>query len=146
MKKYILGLIMLFGVMFANAQMATVTIPVNNTFVSVQTDYNVTNTTVAYLLVKAPQNYIATQDVMVKLDSISGNHTNVAVALWGRKFTNSAWVAIGSAVNWKGTTADTTIVISNTTANRYRDYKISYTGTGTGVTKIDYQEFKLYFE
>ena len=77
---------------------------------------------------------------------MSGNHTNVAVALYGAKFATSAYSAIGSAVNWKGTTGDTTIVISNATANRYRYYKIVVTGTGTGVTKIDSQELKLYAE
>lgn len=146
MKK--LFFIALFGLiaLLSQAQMATVTVPTGLTYISTTTDYTLTNTTASYLLVKAPQHFPTTQDILVQLDSLAGNHTNVAVSLWGRKFDTGAWVAIGSAVNWKGTTADTTIIISNATATRYRDYKINYLGTGTGTTTIDLQQFKLYLE
>lgn len=144
-KLFAILLLAMIGFM-ANAQMATLNMPVNDTYLKVTTDYTITNTTASYLLISAPKHYKTTQDILVKLDSLSGNHTNVSVAVWGRKFNTSAWVAIGSAINWKGTTADTTIVFSNATANRYRDFKIVYTGTGTGTTKIDTQEFKLYLE
>lgn len=145
MKKFILSFILLFAVLVTNAQMATVNIPVGNTYTSLTTDYTLTNAVVQYLQVNAPQNYPCTQDFLVNLDSLAGNHTHVAVALFGRKFDTSAWVAIGSAVTWTGTTLDTTIVISNATANRYRAYKIQYTGTGTGTTKLDFQQFKLFY-
>lgn len=146
MKKFILIAILGLVSLFSQAQIATVNLLDGQTFASVTTDYNVTNTTAAYLLVNGAKHQAATQDILVQLDSLSGNHTNVAVSLWGRKFDTGAWVAIGSAVNWKGTTADTTIIISNATANRYRSYKINYVGTGTGVTKVDLQQFKLYTE
>lgn len=146
MKKVLFIFALVFAVFASMAQMATVNLPTEKTYAIVTTDYNVTNTTATYLLINAPQHQPTTQDVIVQLDSLSGNHTNVAVAVYGRKSDATAWVQIGSTVNWKGTTADTTIAVSNTTANRYRSYKIQYTGTGTGVTKIDAQEFKLYRE
>lgn len=146
MKKFIF--IAIFGLitMFAQAQMATITVPTGLTYISQTTDYTLTNTTASYLLIKAPQHFIATQDVLVQLTDGATPHTNVAVSLWGRKFDTGAWVAIGSAVNWKTTTTDTTIIISNATANRYRDYKINYVGTGTGTTTIGLQQFKLFLE
>lgn len=148
MKKVLLFIVLLLGYVTTQAQMATVNIPVGQSFVDVQTNYTLSNAVVQYLLVKAPQHNVATQDFLVNLDSLAGDHTNVAVALYGRKFDTAAWTAIGSAVNWKGTTSshDTTIVISNATGNRYRDYKIQYTGTGTGTTTIDVQQLKLYFQ
>ena len=51
-----------------------------------------------------------------------------------------------ATATWKGTTADTVIILSNTTANRYRYFKITLTGTGTGVTKVSDQELKLWRE
>lgn len=146
MKKLILIALLGLFTFVSNAQQATAYISAEGSFVSVSTDYVLTDATVAYTLFKAPQHWTTTQDFLCNLDSLSGNHTNVEVALFGRKFNTSPWVAIGSAVDWAGTTSDTTIVISNTTANRYRDYKVQYTGTGTGTTTIDLQELKLFRE
>lgn len=116
----------------------------NGTYVENSTDFNATNTTEAWAFIKGEQSFAATQDVALNLDSVSGNHTNVAVQLYGRKFSFQTWTTIGSAVNWKGTTADTTIVISNASANRFREYKVGLTGTGTGVTKCDFIYFKAW--
>jgi len=148
MKKLFIVLSLVFAVLISNAQMATVYVPVNQTYVAAPTTYVLTDAVTQYLLIKAPQHNVATQDLLVKLDSLTGNHTYIAVGLYGRKFDTSAWVQIGSTVTWKGTTSshDTTLVISNTTGNRYRDYKVSYTGTGTGTSRITLQQFKLYFE
>ena len=147
MKKLLLIAILGLLAFVTQAQpMATVNIPVGQSLGATAVDYTLTNAVVRYTLVTAPQNYATMQDVSIELDSLSGNHTNVAVALFGQKFDNSAWVAIGSAVNWKGTTADTTILISNETANRYRNYKIQYTGTGTGTTKVDVQQLKQWYQ
>jgi len=69
----------------------------------------------------------------------------MAVALTGRKSDQtSTWTAIGSTINWKGTTSDTTIILSNTTENGYRQFKLTFTGTGTGTTTIANTEFKLW--
>jgi len=144
--KKVLFLFAFLGAFLVNAQTVNLTFPSKTTYMKVPTDYTVTNTTVRTFIYLAPAEFTATQDYLIELDSVSGNHTNVAVALYGSKFSSSAYSAIGSTINWKGTTADTTIVISNATANRYRYYKVTVTGTGTGVTKVDNQEFKLYKE
>jgi len=152
MKNFILFIMLLVG-MTLTAQ--TVTHPTmagsaqnpNATSQLVSTDYTLTNTTVRNFIFTAPQLKPCTQDFVIKLDSLSGNHTNVAVALYGQKSTiKGDWTIIGSAINWKGTTADTVIVISNATANRYSLYKATLTGTGTGTSKVDTQALKLYQE
>lgn len=148
MKRFILFITLLFaGLVYTNAQTVEVPPMGDRTYQYVATDYNLTNTTVRNFVFTAPQSYKATQDYVIKLDSVSGNHTNVAVALYGGKSAiKGDYTAIGSAVNWKGQNKDTVIIISNTTANRYRYYKIVVTGTGTGVTKVADQELKIYLE
>lgn len=153
MKKIILFL-MLIVAFVATAQ--TVTLPTmagaaqdkNATAQTVLTDYTLTATTVRNFIWTAPQPKPTTQDFVINLDSLTGNHTNVAVALYGQKSQYKAdWTQIGSTVNWKGTTADTTILISNATANRYSLYKTVVTGTGAAsTTKIDVMGLKLYLE
>lgn len=145
MKKFLVLIVTLFVAVTLSAQLATIAIPKGETYKSLPTAYTITGTTAGYFQINAGQVYPTTQDYIVQLDSVSGNHTNVAVVLQGRKFTNAAWTTIATA-NWKGTTKDTTIVISNNTANRYIQYKVLYTGTGTGVTRIKNQEIKLYLE
>ena len=115
---------------------------------AVTTNIVINATTVRSFIFTAPQPMPTTQDYTVKLDSVSGNHTNVAVALYGQKSAvKGDWVQIGSTVNWKGTTADTVITISNATANRYQNYKSVFTGTGAAsVSKATIQELKLRLE
>lgn len=153
MKKIIIFL-MLMVAFVATAQ--TVTLPTmagaaqdkNATAQTVVTDYTLTATTVRNFIWTAPQPKPTTQDFVINLDSLTGNHTNVAVALYGQKSQYKGdWTQIGSTVNWKGTTADTTILISNATANRYSLYKTVVTGTGAAsTTKIDVMGLKLYLE
>ena len=144
MKKIVLILIAVLSFTFVNAQTAYVNKP--NTYVNYSTAITLTNTTPATMYFDGKQDFTTTQDYQVQLDSVSGDHTNVAVALYGQKFATSAWTQIGSTVNWAGTTADTTILISNTTANRFRKYKVVFIGTGTGVSTISNQEFKLWLQ
>lgn len=153
MKKFIFCLLALVVCLTASAQVASTTIFVPNTFGSIISPaasasiYKITNTTAGYLLFKAPINNGSKQDFSLKLDSVSGNHTNVAVAIYGQKSAlKGDWTQIGSTVNWKGTTADTTIVISNATYNYYQNFKYQFTGTGTGVTKLSYTYLKLWLE
>lgn len=146
MKKIIaLFAIMLTLAVTVNAQLTTSVLDKTKTYVEVTTDYTLTNTTAAYWQINAQNDWMSAQDVIVNLDSASGNHTNVAVALYGRKSDQtSTWTAIGSAVNWKGKTSDTTIIISNTTEVGYRQFKVTFTGTGNGTTTISNMEFKLW--
>jgi len=143
MKKLIILLVLAFVAFAANAQTVNYALG-NSTYKIVDTDYTLTNTTVRNFVYLAPNNFPCTQDYLIHLDSLALDHTNVAVALYGAKFATGAYSAIGSAVNWTGTTADTTIILSNATANRYRYYKVVVTGTGTGTSTVASQEFKLY--
>ena len=152
MKNVILFIMLMVGFV-VTAQ--TVTLPTmgaanNNPAATNQvvlTDYVLTNTTVRNFVWTAPQPKPTTQDIVIDLDSLAGNHTNVAVAVYGQKSNiKGDWTQIGSTINWKGTTADTTIIISNATANRYSWYKTTLTGTGTGTTTIANQVLKLYLE
>lgn len=154
MKKVIFVIAMLAAYFVAQAQ--TVTLPtmagaandINASYQYVPTDYTLTNTTVRNFVFTAPQHNACTQDYVIKLDSVSGTHTNVAVALYGQKSPiKGDWTQIGSTVNWVGVSKpslDTVIIISNATANRYRYYKAVVTGTGTGASKIAVQELKLF--
>ena len=153
MKKFIFMLLALVVCLAASAQIASTDITVPNTFGKIISPtasasiYKITNTTVGYLLFKAPMNNGSKQDFTIKLDSISGDHTNVAVAIYGQKSAlKGDWTQIGTTINWKGTTADTTFVVSNATYNYYQNFKYQFTGTGTGVTKLTSNYLKLWLE
>jgi uncharacterized protein YxeA len=143
-KLFVLLSIMLLGIGLYAQTYTMPNLASAETYIKVTTDYVATNTTAVNLIFPTGNHFTTTQDYLIQLDSTSGNQTNVAVALYGAKFATSAYSAIGSAVNWKGSTGDTTIVISNATAARWRYFKIVVTGTGTGTTTIDTQELKLY--
>ena len=151
MKKVLFLIVMLFSFVVMEAQIATANVYIPNTFGKIESPtaaasiYKVTNNVAGYVLFKAPMNYPSTQDFTIQLDSVSGNHTNVAVAIYGQKSAlKGDWTQIGSTVNWKGTTKDTVITVSNSTANRYQNFKYQFTGTGTGVTKITKCYLKLW--
>lgn len=150
MKKYILLLIVLMVGVFASAQSVTLpAMPFGDTYQYIPTDYTVTNTTARTFIFFAPQHEKNTQDYVIKLDSVSGNHTAVAVVFYGGKsLIKGDWTQIGTAT-WTTVpkpSADTTIIISNATANRYRYFKATVTGSGSGVTKVSDQELKLWRE
>jgi len=130
----------------ATAQTAIVSVAEKNSYYDLATDYTLTNTTTSWFRWKAAKDTPSTQDFEFHLDSLSGNHTNVAVSVYGRKFTSDSWTQIGSTVNWAGTTSDTTILISNTSINRYREFKSNFVGTGTGTTTIANQIIKIWYE
>jgi hypothetical protein len=153
MKRFIFLLVMVLSFVVVNAQLATKNIVYPSTYGKIVSPtaaasiYKITGTVAGNVVFYAPMARPVTQDLTVKLDSVSGNHTNVAVALFGQKSTlKGDWTAIGSAINWKGTTADTVIVLSNATANRYQNFRVVFTGTGTGVTKITSVGLKLWME
>lgn len=148
MKKLILLLAMMIGFAVSAQTLLTTKIDLPNTYVNISKDYTLSVAAPGVWLINAQQHYPTTQDFICKLDTIVGtNPTNVAVALYGRKSALSAYTLIGDTVNWKLTTKDTVIVISNTTANRYRDYKVTYTLTGdSSVVGLKNQEFKQWIE
>jgi hypothetical protein len=142
MKKLFILLLLAIVSIAVRAQTATFALKTINDY-TWNSNYTLTNAVADTFIINAPRNYPATQSYSVNLDSASGNHTNVAVALYG-SLLGTTYTQIGSTVNWKGTSVDTTITITNTTTNRYDYYKIIITGTGTGTTTIDWQKFRIW--
>lgn len=139
---------MLIGVL-ANgiSQEKTGNIPVGNTFVSPALSFDDSDTITAnqteYVIeIFAAQHYPTTQDCLIKIDSV--DVPNMSIQISGSKFGES-FSNIGSAVTWAGTSADTTIVISNDTKNRYRIYRATVT-RNSGEAKITDTKFKLFYE
>lgn len=147
MKKLILFISLVFVALIGNSQTVTYS-PMNlaDTKFSVSPALVLTNATARTFILDVSKQVPTTQDFYIKLDSLAGNHTNVAVALYGAKFSDTAYAQVGSTINWKGTSKDTTIVVSNATANRYNLFKWVVTGTGTGTTTIVKHQLKLYLE
>ena len=117
-----------------------------NAFNMTSADTVTNNDQLYYFEVTANSHYKQTQDWLLTLHKVSGN-PRIAVLLQGKKFVTSTYTNIGSAVTWYGSTTDTTIVISNATANRYRYYKLGLDATNTAqkstITKC---EFKAWLE
>jgi hypothetical protein len=108
--------------------------------------YKITGTTAGYVLFQAAMNYPTTQDFVIRLDSASGNHTAVAIVVAGQKSVlKNDWTTVATAT-WYRTTKDTVIILSNATASRYQNFKYTFTGTGTGVTKLTNSYLKLWLE
>ncbi len=84
-------------------------------------------------------------DYQVSLDSVNGT-PDFEVQLYGRLFPGDSWAAIGSPVTWAGTSADTTITITeHTTAVFYRELQGRVTGqAGTGDATITQQYIKVW--
>lgn len=145
MKKIIFVLALMFAFAISEAQIATITIPEGKTYTEYTTDVTLTNTTAQYFLFNISSPWYTAQDYIVHLDSLTGTHTNIACVLAGRvSDQTSTWTTIGT-VNWAGTTSDTTIIYANTTENAYRQFKLTFTGTGTATSRIANTEFKIYY-
>ena len=137
---------LMFTVVISNAQTATLTPDVTKgTAIDYKTNNVLSSTTAKWFQFNFEPDYYNAQTFVINLDSTSGNHTNVAVAVYGRVCDEQDWTAIGSTINWKGTTKDTTILFTNATEVAYRQFKILYTGTGTGTTTIDRQFVKIWY-
>ena len=127
----------------ATAQTATVQVASRYTYYNLTTDYTLTNTTVSWFKWVAAKDYPSTQDFQVEFSAASGAQTRVDVTLYGRKFSGDAWVSIGTD-NWQKGVNDSIVTISNTSINRYREFKTNFTGTGTGTSTIEYQSLKIW--
>ena len=144
MKATISIIMCLFLFVGVQSQTKNGTITTGNSYIDL--NFNAADTVAAGqpaydIIVFSAQHYPTTQDLLVKLDSIST--PGATVELFGSKF-GTTYAAIDSAT-WAGSTADTTIIISNTTANRYRYYKATVTRTA-GKAAISDFKFKQYFE
>ncbi len=144
--KAIISMIMcLFLFVGVQGQTKTGTIKTGNSYLDLNfnaADTISANQTTYNIVVFSAQHYPTTQDLLVKLDSIST--PGATVTLFGSKF-GTTYAAIDSVVTWAGSTADTTIVISNATLNRYRYYKVTVARTA-GKAAISDLKFKQYFE
>jgi len=145
MKKLFSILILALIVSFANAQLATVSIPVGASAKVVTTSYTLTNTTPNYLIVNAAQHYESKQDLTLTLHKASGSQTRLNIVLYGQKTADTPWVSLATGF-WKLTSADTVMTISNGTAAAYRNFKALYTGTGTGTITVTKQDLKLWLQ
>ena len=135
----------LFACNPSSAQIATLNMPKGNTYIEYTTDVTLTNNVAQYFQINAPQDWYTAQSYIVHLDSLAGNMTSCAVVLAGRvSDQTSTWTTIGT-VTWGSTTADTTIIYLNATENQYRQFKLTFTGAGTGTTTIANMEFKQWF-
>ena len=148
MKKYILLIVALISSVAISAQLATATIPQGQSYASILGTYPIDTVAAKNFVFNSTQLYPTTQDYIARLDSVSGDPSSVTVALQGRKFNAAAWTTISTVV-WTripALSADTTIVISNATANRYRAFRVNYTVAGNGGITVKNQEFKQYYE
>lgn len=145
MKAIISMFMCLFLFVGVQSQTKVGTIKTGNSYIDL--NFNAADTVAAGqttydVIVFSAQHFPTTQDLLVKLDSIST--PGATVTLTGSKF-GDTYVPIDSVVTWKGSTADTTIIISNTTLNRYRYYKVTVARTA-GKAAISDLKFKQYFE
>ena len=145
MKHIILILAMVFVGISAFGQKSA-TIEIGNTYSAPADTLVVRNAKTTYMEFYSPQHYPTTQAFLVKLDTIDDGQTAIAVWLMGKVFVDDTYVAFGDTVTWKSSGADTTIIIKNETANRYRYIKASFDGTGTGLSGVSEMELKQWFE
>lgn len=146
MKKLIFFLVL--SLAFIGLQAQDVTLRMGSTaktYVEYNTNISVGSAATKWFLVIGDQDCPQTQDFVIHLDSISGGAHATTVKLFGTKF-GTTWAQIGSTITWKATTADTTILFANDTANRYRNYKVEVVNASGDVSTIDYLKFKLWRE
>ena len=148
MKKLALLLSMVFAFTFLNAQIATLNLTPGNTYAEYTTDVVLTNAVAQYFLINAPQNYFTAPYIAVAVDSTSGNHTSLNIALTGQLTDQTdVWTAI-SDVTWDmdhaGSAADTIIITGSDAETFYRRYRVTFTPVGTGTSTITNFEFKQF--
>ena len=90
------------------------------------------------------QDYPSTQSVYIDIDSIAGD-PHMYISLWGKKFAGESYTSIGDSVSWFDA-SDTTLTISNTTANRYRYYAVYFRSNATAQTaQVSDIIFKIWY-
>ena len=80
-------------------------------------------------------------ELRIKLDSVSGTPT-LNVALKGKWSTNDDWTSI-SNVDWAGSSSDTTIAISNGTAQEYRFLQVALDAVADSTQKAKVARIEL---
>ena len=147
MKKLIIFVVLsIAAIVTTQAQDVTLNVTGSNTYLSYTTDLSVGSGATKWFKILGDQHQPTTQDLIIHLDSISGGAHSTTVKLFGTKFTTEGWTQIGGTITWKATTGDTTILISNATAARWRDYKVEVVNASGDVTTVDWLKFKLWRE
>lgn len=116
-------------------------------FLTTDTIGNAGNDTLYSVVINSNQHYSLTQDLQVKMTKVSGT-PRVNIVLQAKKFDGDAsWTTITSKLWYGGGGTDTTITLSNATANRYRIYRVYFDATtATQKSRISNLEFKVYRE
>lgn len=132
--------------MFAvKAQTATYQLTKGTTYLNVATDYTLTNAVLQYFVFKAENNYPLAVDYQVLLTKGTGSQTEMAVVLYGRKFSSDDWTTIDSDLAGVITTT-ATVTLNFPGTLQYREFKVAFTGTGTGTTTISNQQIKVWYK
>ena len=149
MKKLFLIIIVLFAFVFVSeAQIATLTLRDNSTYVEYSIDVTLTNAVAQYFIINAPKAQYTAQTVTYTLDSLAGDHTAMTVVLAGRASDQTTvWTTLDTSVwtmdnEWAST--DTVIIVEINTENHYREFKLTFTGAGTGTSTLGNVEFKQF--
>lgn len=145
MKKLLIIFALLVTVTLTRAQTATYAIPKSATIGIVSAASTLTNAVVKWFQFNAEKDNVTTQDYQCLLTKLTGSH-DVSVQLYGRKFTGDSWVAIGAAVTSGTITTTAKVTVSNPVPNRYRQFKVEFTGTGTATTSITNQYLKFWLQ
>lgn len=142
MKKLIFLIAILLTGLFADAQTVYSYGKDNQTYFENTTDYAMVGTRTRDWVITAPCDFPTAQLFTCALSGDSAHYT-VQLNMYGRVSDLAAWSAIGSPILWCQTTSDTVIVFSNTTENRYRQYRALFTPGGKGGT-VTNMELKLF--
>ena len=109
------------------------------------TDVNIDTTKAKYIIIDASHiTYPTTRHFYAEIDSVVGNHTAVAVTLHGRNFDGEGWTSLPIIATNLGVDSKIPVHFHDTIASPYRKFKITFTGTGNGRSKLDVMEFKLF--
>ena len=150
MKKLILIAFLFCFVATSFAQDKTIAFSDQITYAKVAftTNDTITNNDTLYSVqFNSNQHYALTQDMQVKMTKVSGT-PRVNIILQAKKFDGDAsWTTITSKLWFGGGGTDTTITLSNATANRFRVYRVYFDANTTAQkSRISNLEFKVYRE
>jgi len=147
MRKLVIILGILIGfVCTLDAQSYTLYNRGEQTYYTSTEDVTITDEVAVELWIKSNTKWPTTQHILIDCDSVSGNHTAMVMTLFGRNFDDAAWVSLASSANVdQGVDSKIDITSTSTTETRWTQFKIVLTGTGTGVSKVNKLDFKLFY-
>lgn len=144
MKRIILLIALMFAITaISEAQTVSLYGKDGQQYFQYSTNVTITDAAPVWYLIKTDADWPTTQHILIDVDSVSGNHTAVALLLYGRNFDDAAWTAISSTIVDQGVDDDVNLTLTNTTETRWRQFKVLLTGTGTGVSVVDKMEFLM---